>query len=178
MAGLSGKEKATLLLAIIGPQRAAQLLRRLPEEVADLLAAKVATLPQPSEDQISFLWGELSRNMLEAPPEVKSIAAPDAVSSTSEIPVDPYSSDPNVRLNSMLPIKIVEILRNETIRVQKFVMTLLSENKSKDVMNILDHNRKKNLDQTDLDDFPFLDEVRPVVISAILNYYEDTNVVN
>lgn len=172
MPDLTGREKATLLLAIIGPQKASQVLRRLPEEVSDILASRIASLPQPSQEQVSFMWSELSRNILAAPKIFQALPTPEKVESV-EIPVD--MNDPYARLNAMLPFKLVEILKNEKPRVQKIVISLMNETKAKEVVNILDHSRKKMIEAYELEAVPLLEEIKSIVLHAILNYHEDLN---
>jgi len=49
---LSGREKATIFLSILGPETSAQILRYLPGEVADLIASGINHLPTPTPEAL------------------------------------------------------------------------------------------------------------------------------
>ncbi len=55
---LSGREKATILLSILGAETASRVLRYLPDELADLIAAGINHLPTPSTDALSEVMRE------------------------------------------------------------------------------------------------------------------------
>lgn len=65
---LSGTEKATLLLSILGPQKAARILRHLPDDMANLLSARVATLPPPDPEVVNSIYAEISKKAIESSP--------------------------------------------------------------------------------------------------------------
>ena len=50
---LSGREKATIFLSILGAETSARVLRYLPDELADLIASGINHLPSPSPDALS-----------------------------------------------------------------------------------------------------------------------------
>ena len=55
---ISGREKATIFLSILGAEASAKILRYLPEEIADLIAAGVNQLPSPSPEALSAVLNE------------------------------------------------------------------------------------------------------------------------
>jgi flagellar motor switch protein FliG len=55
---LTGREKATIFLSILGADTSARVLRYLPDELADLIAAGINHLPTPSTDALSEVMGE------------------------------------------------------------------------------------------------------------------------
>ena len=55
---LSGREKATIFLSILGAETSARILRYLPEELADLIAAGINHLPTPSPEALSLVLDE------------------------------------------------------------------------------------------------------------------------
>lgn len=55
---LSGREKATIFLSILGAEASAKILRHLPEEIADLIASGVNQLPSPSPEALSAVLNE------------------------------------------------------------------------------------------------------------------------
>jgi flagellar motor switch protein FliG len=67
---LSGREKATILLSILGAETASRVLRYLPNEIADLIAAGINHLPTPSPEILTEVMGEYQSFVAfpEAPP--------------------------------------------------------------------------------------------------------------
>ena len=55
---LTGREKATIFLSILGADVSARVLRYLPEEIADLIAAGINHLPSPSPQALSEVLDE------------------------------------------------------------------------------------------------------------------------
>jgi len=55
---LTGREKATIFLSILGAETSARVLRYLPDELADLIAAGINHLPTPSPDVLSEVLSE------------------------------------------------------------------------------------------------------------------------
>ena len=55
---LTGREKATILLSIIGAETASRVLRYLPNELADLIAAGINHLPTPSPEVLTEVMRE------------------------------------------------------------------------------------------------------------------------
>jgi hypothetical protein len=50
---LTGREKATIFLSILGAETSARILRYLPDELADLIASGINHLPSPSPDALA-----------------------------------------------------------------------------------------------------------------------------
>ncbi len=55
---LTGREKATIFLSLLGADVSSRVLRYLPEEIADLIAAGVNHLPSPSSQALSEVLEE------------------------------------------------------------------------------------------------------------------------
>jgi flagellar motor switch protein FliG len=55
---LTGREKATIFLSILGAETSSRILRYLPGELADLIASGINHLPTPSPDALSEVLGE------------------------------------------------------------------------------------------------------------------------
>ena len=55
---LSGREKATIFLSILGADASARILRYLPEELADLIASGINHLPTPSTEALAEVVNE------------------------------------------------------------------------------------------------------------------------
>ena len=78
---LTGREKATIFLSILGAETSARVLRYLPDEMADLIASGINHLPSPSPDALSEVMNEFgsflslpSRN--QGRPEPKKLEEP------------------------------------------------------------------------------------------------------
>ena len=55
---LTGREKATIFLSILGADVSSRILRYLPDELADLIAAGINHLPTPSPETLAEVMGE------------------------------------------------------------------------------------------------------------------------
>lgn len=55
---LSGREKATIFLSLVGSDTSSRILRYLPGELADLIASGINHLPTPSPDALSEVLEE------------------------------------------------------------------------------------------------------------------------
>jgi flagellar motor switch protein FliG len=83
---LTGREKATIFLSILGADVSSRVLRYLPDELADLIAAGINHLPSPSPDALAEVLGEYNSYLAlpassapvyePAPPQPKKTFAP------------------------------------------------------------------------------------------------------
>jgi flagellar motor switch protein FliG len=64
---LTGREKATIFLSILGADVSSRVLRYLPDELADLIAAGINHLPSPSPDALAEVINEYN-GFLALPP--------------------------------------------------------------------------------------------------------------
>lgn len=60
---LTGREKATIFLSILGAEASSRVLRYLPDELADLIAAGINHLPAPSPDALSEVLNEFKSHL-------------------------------------------------------------------------------------------------------------------
>jgi len=74
MINLSGREKATIFLSLLGAETSARILRYLPDELADLIAAGINHLPTPSPEALSEVLDEFQGYL--ALPEAPGRSAP------------------------------------------------------------------------------------------------------
>jgi hypothetical protein len=82
---LTGREKATIFLSILGADISSRILRYLPNELADLIAAGINHLPTPSPEALSEVMGEYQSFL--ALPE----AAPQPVLAQPVVPQKSYA---------------------------------------------------------------------------------------
>ena len=75
---LTGREKATIFLSILGADTASRVLRYLPDEIADLIAAGINHLPSPSPDALAEVLGDYKSHLAlpEAPSRPATLATP------------------------------------------------------------------------------------------------------
>jgi flagellar motor switch protein FliG len=66
---LSGREKATIFLSILGADTSARVLRYLPDELADLIASGINHLPSPSPDALSEVLNDFQSYVALPPSE-------------------------------------------------------------------------------------------------------------
>ena len=63
---LTGREKATIFLSMLGAETSARVLRYLPDELADLIAAGINHLPTPSPQAVEQVLGEVGAFLIAA----------------------------------------------------------------------------------------------------------------
>ncbi|MFA4844858.1 MAG: hypothetical protein WC632_07945 [Candidatus Margulisiibacteriota bacterium] len=71
---LTGREKATIFLSILGADVSSRILRYLPGELADLIASGINHLPTPSPEALAEVMGEFHSFL--ALPERRTEALP------------------------------------------------------------------------------------------------------
>ena len=68
---LTGREKATIFLSILGSDVSSRVLRYLPEEIADLIASGINHLPTPSPQALSEVLDDYQGFLALPPPEAE-----------------------------------------------------------------------------------------------------------
>lgn len=136
---LTGREKATILLSVLGTETSAKILRHLPEELADLIAAGVNKLPTPSKEALSTVLSEFGEFMaLPSPPkgpaaiEARKLERPRAEAKTSMDIILSTSS----RVLSTLLFKE----RPQTIA---FLLSNLPQTQAAEVLAVLPEQRRE-----------------------------------
>ena len=66
---LTGREKATIFLSILGSDVSSRVLRYLPEEIADLIASGINHLPTPSPQALSEVLDDYQGFLALPPPD-------------------------------------------------------------------------------------------------------------
>ena len=115
---LTGREKATIFLSILGAETSARVLRYLPDELADLIASGINHLPSPSPAALEEVLGEF--NSFAALPESKE-AAPRPQLETKK--------------PSVTPKKAYTMLTVERPQVAAFLVSLLAEDERAEALN-------------------------------------------
>lgn len=140
---LSGREKATIFLSILGPETSAQVLRYLPGEVADLIASGINHLPTPTPEALGYVLSDF-RSFLALPPAMPSprtIPAPEPAKPL--IPREKMS--PKDIILSASPKKLAFLLAEERPQIAAAVLSLFPDNERAGILDSLGAFREKVL---------------------------------
>lgn len=121
---LTGREKATIFLSILGAEASSRVLRYLPDELADLIAAGINHLPAPSPDALAQVLAEFK----------SSLALPENVA------LPRLENKPQPPLT---PRKNYGILMYERPQLISFLLSLLPERQQQEALFALP--RAKNI---------------------------------
>ncbi|MFH1347813.1 MAG: hypothetical protein ABIH22_03895 [Candidatus Margulisiibacteriota bacterium] len=123
---LSGREKATIFLSILGAENSARILRYLPEELADLIASGINHLPSASPEALSEVLSDFK----------SFVALPE-----SERAVPPPQIEERPR--PVRPKRSYAVLMYERPQVAAFLISLLPEDQREDAL--LSFSREKGV---------------------------------
>ena len=161
---LSGKEKATILLSILGADLAAPILDRLPGDLADILLSSSGNIPKPTPETIARVITEFREFVsLPAPPKRPAIEGGPAQSERKEGGGSPKDILSRVPGRVLIPILLRE--RPQTIA---FVLKGLPESRVTEVLTYLPEQRREveyllnNIKQN-----PLMDEIRDDVLQYV-----------
>lgn len=133
---LSGREKATILLSILGSESSGKVLRYLPDEIADNLAGGLDSLPTPSAETLEEVLGEfqnfvnkdkMPKNKPEFPPELPKIEddIPKIENKKEPLPPPPppKPSTPIEILETADPVNLASAFLKERSQMIAFVLS-------------------------------------------------------
>lgn len=115
---LTGREKATIFLSMLGAETSARVLRYLPDELADLIAAGINHLPTPSPEAVEQVLGEFKGYL--ALPRAKP-----AVPRVKEKPEPPR------------PKKAYSVLMYERPQMIAYLLSLMPEEQREEALHSL-----------------------------------------
>jgi flagellar motor switch protein FliG len=118
---LTGREKATIFLSILGAETSSRILRYLPDELADLIASGINHLPSPSPEALSEVMNEFKSFL--ALPESRKVPPP---------PPPPIREEKPQPLASK---KTYATLIYERPQMIAFLLSLLPEEQRDDVLH-------------------------------------------
>ncbi|MFA6548833.1 MAG: hypothetical protein WCT39_02745 [Candidatus Margulisiibacteriota bacterium] len=121
---LTGREKATIFLSIIGAENSARILRYLPNELADLIASGINHLPSPSTDALSEVMDEF-KSFLALPSSEESQAP--------QIAEPPRPSKPRLSYN---------LLTYERPQMTAFLLSLMADNAREEALQAQNRDKK------------------------------------
>ncbi len=143
---LSGREKATILLSILGVNTSAKILERLPDEIADFLAAGVNDLPKPSPDAISRVLAEFRQFVAlpsaPRPPAIEG-AVPSAGSQARPREAQPSSGKPRDIISRVPGRVLIPILLRERPQTIAFVLGELPQARVAEILTYLPEQRRE-----------------------------------
>lgn len=114
---LTGREKATIFLSILGAETSARVLRYLPEELADLIASGINHLPSPSPEALSEVMNDFKG----------FVALPE---SPSAVPLPQIEE----KRKPVKPKKSYGVLMYERPQLAAFLISLLPEEERADAL--------------------------------------------
>jgi len=128
LVNITGREKATIFLSILGSDTAARILRYLPEELADVIATSINHLPTPTPDALGAVLKEFKSGLaLRAP-----IAPPPP--QIAEEAVIAEDDSPLGRLNAAYAKRLAQLFSFERPQVAAFVLSMLNPAKKEEVL--------------------------------------------
>ncbi|OGC06721.1 hypothetical protein A2526_06445 [candidate division WOR-1 bacterium RIFOXYD2_FULL_36_8] len=174
---LTGKEKATIFLSILGSDTSSAILRYLPPDLADLIASSISHLPTPTPEALGEIFEDF-QSYFALPssnkkykdvkiPELSKMAQPSNnlvsnfdeefiygkdLKETETVPLD--NLPPKEKLLSADAKKIANILSEEKPQVAAFVLGMFPFMKKEEILMEMTVNRDQvdelipNLKQT------------------------------
>lgn len=127
---LTGREKATIFLSILGTETSSRILRYLPPELADLIASSVNHLPTPTPDALGEVLSDF-KSFGALPP-----ASPQPVDFTGEPGFAPAEAElsPKEIVEKASPKALAFLLSDERPQIIAFVLSLISDKKKEEVL--------------------------------------------
>ena len=143
---LTGREKATILLSLLGSDLSAQILKSLPEEYSDLITSGINNLPVPSAELIKSVLEEFTSFMsLPGASPKRAIEQPQGTVAVSEAPrqTPPAQRGPYDILFYSQPRKVAVALSAERSSVAAYVLSILPPVQAKEVLASMPERRKE-----------------------------------
>ena len=121
MMQLTGREKATIFLSILGTETSSRILRYLPEELADLIASSINHLPTPTPEALGEVLSDF-KSYGALPPAKPKPEAPRVYGSPKEI------------IEGAPDQAIAFVLSEERPQIIGFILSLLPEKKRENIL--------------------------------------------
>ena len=131
---LTGREKATILLSLLGAELAESIIRYLPADLADVISEGINHLPNPSADAVKSVLDELTSFM--ALPEASyprraiegsSVMQTEELSKRSATDIVFYSS----------PKKLAAALSAERVPVSAYILSIFPKPQAAEVLSFM-----------------------------------------
>lgn len=135
---LSGKEKAIILLSIIGADASAKILSSMPQGMASELLSQIRSAPRPSQESVSQVVSDFRRFMALPPADRASEAAQPEARPEKKRNLKPGDLLSNVPGRALIPVLLRE--RPQTIA---FVLNELPDGRVAEVLTYLPEQRRE-----------------------------------
>jgi len=138
---LSGREKATIFLSILGSETSSAILRYLPPELSDLIASSLSQLPTPTPEALGEVFGDFKSYVaLPAPmrPKVSEPVQSIAPQITrKEVVEEAKETSHKDKLFSANSKKVAYLLADERPQIAAFILSLFPTMQKEEIlMNI------------------------------------------
>ena len=120
MAYMTGKQKAAVLLSLLGQETASAVLQQLPEEMATYMTSGFSV--PPTQEQIAMVLHEL-RSL---PPVVEPKPPSPREESLTSVPSE-KELNTLAGLAKYMPVKLMEFLKNERRQMIVFLLSQLED---------------------------------------------------
>ena len=120
---LTGREKATIFLSILGSETSARVLRYLPDELADLIAAGINHLPSPSPEALAEVMNEFQG----------FLALPQTGTAAPKVSEKPAPPPP--------PKRSYSILMYERPQMVAYLLSLMLEEQREEALQVMPNKR-------------------------------------
>ncbi len=169
---LTGRQKATILLSLLGTEISSEILKFLPEDLSDAITSGMNNLPAPSPELISSVLKEFS-GFMTLPPGQQDMPAqnksyvPEPEKKTKGSVPDTQRSPYDILFYSQ-PRKIAAALSAERGWVVAFVLSILPEIQRKEALSYMT-DRKNDLERMikSLKNPPVRDQVKEQIIKVL-----------
>ncbi|MBU0572985.1 MAG: hypothetical protein ABIJ26_04150 [Candidatus Margulisiibacteriota bacterium] len=139
---LSGREKATIFLSILGPENSAAILRYLPGELADIIAAGLNHLPTPTPEALQEVFSEFEGFLALPRGERQArIAAAKSAEAQSQPIAETMPEGPPGVIASASPKKMAYLLSFERPQMIAFLVKRLPDQVKEEVLSNLPGQR-------------------------------------
>lgn len=148
---MNGREKATLLLSMLGPQLSTTVLRRLPEHHAKKLASTINNLPPPDPKIMPDFFREIVAFVEDQSRSESTLdqVKEDAMQQLAAEPTPaPLPKPENIRsLRDLSPVMVWEVLAKEKPQIIAFFLQNLSEDLREPLVSIAPPGKLPDLQQ-------------------------------
>lgn len=133
---LSGREKATILLSILGTDLSSKVMGYLPSEFADLIAQGIDRLPKPSPEALAKVLDDFSSFMALAKAPARKV-------------IEDNSAKPSYPRNNLdaifysQPKKIAIALSAERIPTIAFLLSYLPQVQADEVLSFMSERKRE-----------------------------------
>lgn len=171
---LTGRQKATILLSLLGAEVSTEILKFLPEDLSDAITSGMNNLPAPSPELISSVLEEFSGFMTlpsaqtQHSAQEKRYAASPAPERPAKTPAQETQRSPYDILFYSQPRKIAAALSAERPWVVAFVLSILPEVQRKEALSYMSE-RKTELERMvkSLKNTPVKDQIKENTVKIL-----------